>query len=671
MSDERRTDFREVLQKVIDNIFDDNIEVLIRALTDPTLTWLSEQLGSARHSPDLIRELLRLWIMQPNDENDAQVAAARKYFGWNAAAKNFNGIKPEFLDVIYLLPPRSYALIETLIPLLEHQLIEPPMQPKGMEIKTLFDIGTGTGLLIQILIEAGITGEMLGIEPASSLAGYASSRFKKPSGVQIAVKEIQNFDQPPASPQFQMALCYMVLHHVSDAEYERALRRIFRSLADGGLFVYTDKLCADINDENEPQAFDFTTAPVTLTLESGQEFDVQSAELSSVRPFQPHPPLIDEYLRPLKTAAEKLSKTGFLIQTAKPLNERVMMFVCRKPHAQVWINFAEMPTPEFRVALGKESQLTFDEGKPPYYWTYDILRAFYKDITREECPRKFKRDDTGFLRGIAYFSWEKASRLFLVRRAVPFDFHILSYSHVHDGWGSLGRMVEEFEKNTVKYVEEIGYSCLTRDAVQRTLPFQGDIEQLNYEAAMAVPIYNHSEISGYQLRGAFLLYLAKPEYVPIHTGISWERQLVEKFQDLNNLMNAALNQQDKTLEIVDSSSTTCAKWEKLAKERPDVVIARLEIKIKIIDTEDIAGASLGLLKVCSNIQALLSGGECFSVLDDRSIKNGKATILVAARYLISYDEIRENILTAVGTAAEDYGPLFYKCTRLGLEPPMD
>ena len=667
MQDVKITELREVLGTTIDEILNKNIVALIRALAETELAWLSQYLISAMHSPDLIRELLRLWVMQPNDEEDAQVTAVRKYLGWNPNAKNFNGLKPEFLDVIYLLPPRNYALIETLAPLLEHQQIKPLVQSDGTEIKTLFDIGTGTGLLIQILIEAGVTGEMLGIEPASSLAGYASERFKKPSGVQIAIKKIQDFEQ--SNSQFEMALCYMVLHHVSDAEYGMALRRIFRTLADGGLFVYTDKLCADINDKNEALAFDFTTAPVTLTLDSGQEFDVQSAELSSVRPFQPHPPLIDEYPRTLKTAAEKLSETGFLIQSAKPLNERVMLFVCRKPHAQVWIDFAQKPNPDFRQALGKAAQLTFDDGNSPYYWTYDTLRAFYKDITGEECPKK--REDTKFLRGIAYFSWEKASRLFLVRRAVPFDFHILSYSHVHDGWGSLGRMVEEFEKNTVKYVEEIGYSCLTRDAVQRTLPFQGDIEQLNYEAAMAVPIYKNNEVSGYQLRGAFLLYLAKPEYVPIHTGSLWQEQLVEKFKELNDLMNDALDQQEKSLKIVDSSTTICTKWEKLAKERPDVVIARLEIKIEIIDPQDTNAASLGLLKVCSNIQALLSGSECFSVLDDRNIKSGKATILVAARYLISYDEIRENILTAVGTAAEDYRPLFYKCTRLGLEAPMD
>src|SRR5207244_7747324 len=124
------------------------------------------------------------------------------------------------------------------------------------------------------------------------------------------------------------------------------------------------------------------------------------------------------------------------------------------------------------------------------HWTYQVIGARYKDITREECPDKFNKEDrTGFLKGIAYFSWERASRLFLVRRARPFDFHILSYSHVHEGWGSLGRMVKDFEYNSADYVKNKGYSCLTRDAVQRTLPLQDDIEYLDYEAAMAMPIY--------------------------------------------------------------------------------------------------------------------------------------------------------------------------------------
>jgi ubiquinone/menaquinone biosynthesis C-methylase UbiE len=659
VQDEKAANLRQAVQGIIDQILYHNVGELITSLRDPSLVWLAEQLHSAKQSPDLIRELFRRWVMKPDDENDPRVASAREYLGWNTEATDFDPLKPEFLDVIYLLPPRNYALLETLVPVLERQ-IEVIKQGEDIEIKTLFDIGTGTGLLIQLLREAGLTGEMVGIEPAPSLASYASKRFDK-SGVQILIEKIQDYQ---ANQRFHIAICYMVLHHLNDAHYDRALRSIFRTLAEGGLFVYTDKMCLDTNAKNEPQPFDFTTAAVTLTLDSGQEFDVQSAELNSVVPFQPHPPLVEEYQRTLKTAAEKLSETGFLIQSTKPLNKWVMLFVCRKPHAQIWIDFAQEPNPAFAEALVTAVQMTRVEGKSPYNWTSEVLRALYKDITTEECPAK--KEDTKFLKGIAYFSWEKASRLFLVRRAVPFDFHILSYSHVHDGWGTLGRMVEEFENDTNKYVEDIGYSCLTRDAVQRTLPFQGDIDYLNYQAAMAVPIYKVSELGGYQLRGAFLLYLAKPEYVPIHTGSQWQKNLVKKFKKLNHLMNEALNEQEISLAIEDSSTIICDKWKKLAKERPDLVIARLEIRIKM-PQQKVANAYLGLLKVCSNVQALLSGSKFFSVLDDRDIKKGKATILVAAKYRTSYDEIRESILTAVGSVAESYRPLYYQCTDLGKE----
>src|SRR5687767_896914 len=102
MQDGKAASLREAVQGIIDQILYQNVEELIGALTDPTLMWLSEQLNSAKHSPDLIRELFRLWVMKPENEKDIRVAAAREYLGWNTNARDFNGLKPEFLDVIYL-----------------------------------------------------------------------------------------------------------------------------------------------------------------------------------------------------------------------------------------------------------------------------------------------------------------------------------------------------------------------------------------------------------------------------------------------------------------------------------------------------------------------------------------------------------------------------------------
>lgn len=676
MNNTRTTDPdpRRVLRTALDETLAENVELLIDAIrkeaqdTNFELQWFATQLEFGKSSPDLLREVFLVWVMRPNDKNDPRVIAARKFLRWSTSARDFDKLRPQFLDVIYLLPPRDFAVIETLVPLLEHRPSELPQQPQGPEMKTLFDIGTGTGLLIQILRKAGLSGKMVGIDPASNLTNYAFEKFKDLCpDVDITIHTIQDYKN--YNQQFQTALCYMVLHHVptdmEDGQYKGALSKIFDVLAEGGTFVYTDKLSAELIEGQEPKAFDFKTAPDLLMLKSGQELIVEQAELTSVRPFQPHPQSLQEYPRDWKKAAEILSKTGFLIQSAKPLNERVVLFVCRKPHTSNWVRFAENPAPEFRLAW-TENNLPRLEEHAPYQWTIKLLEALYRDVTGEkECPKTFEKIATGFLRGIAYFSWEKASRLFLVRRAVPFDFHILSYSHVHEGWGSLGRMVEEFEKDPKDYVENIGYSCLTRDAVQRTLPFQGDIEHLKYEAAMAIPIYNGNSDKGYQLRGAFLFYLAKPEFVPLHTGSDWQKLLIGKFKKLNEVMNYALDWQEEQLKVTDSARVIFEKWETLAREKRDVVIGRLEIKIDLKEhPQKPAG---GLPDLCSKIQALLSGSEFFSVLNESNIQNGQAIILVAARYGISYEEIRENILMAIGTAAESYGSFSYSCKRLGHE----
>jgi SAM-dependent methyltransferase len=570
--------------------------------------------------------------------------------------------------VIYLLPPRKSAVIETLVVLLETKKNDLLTTLNGTRSRSLFDIGTGTGILMRILRRVGIEGEMLGIDPARKLASYAKSKFMDDPEVTIRVGKIEEFSRQ-SEERFQMALCYMVLHHVRD--YRKALKNVFDALVEGGLFVYTDKLYVRFPKSGEPEKIDFTTAPETLLLESGQEFEIQPAKLTSVQPFKPHPEKVTEYDRRWKDVAETLSKIGFLIQCAKPLNENVILFVCRKPHSEIWSNFARAKVSNFSKALktrvraaNKEAPVTIEAPHPPYHFTLKVLEALYKDITGEECPKTMEESGKGFLKGIAYFSWEKASRLFLVRRAVPFDFHILSYSHVHEGWGSLGRMLEEFEKEPVRYVEKTGYSCLTRDAIQRTLPFQGDIKHLNYEAAMAIPIYRVDRVNGHKLRGAFLFYLAKPEHVPLHTGSYWQSLLVKKFEKLNVVVNRALNKQAHNLKITDSAAAIRNKWRKLARERPEVVIAQLVISAKPSKGRGKIDPHV-FSDVCSKIQAQLSGSECFSVLDDRELVKRQAAILVAARFGISYDEIRERILAVIGSAAEDHGSFFYKCERLG------
>lgn len=668
-------DFRLQLRRVIGTLRETNVQTLIDSLRDyakpgDPLESFADHLLSARSSADLLRELFRTWILEPTDNADPTVVALRSFFGWSDRATDFDELRPEFLDVIYLLPPRDYAIAETLLPFLDYMRLEIPTPPAGAQSRTLLDVGTGTGLLLQILRTLGMIGAISGLDPAPKMAEYAHRRLREPEAAEIAINKIQNFRKD--SPSFQSVLCYMVMHHISDEnhneEYRRALRSIFDALEEGGLFVYTDKLWAE-REGTELHAFDFKTPMIPWDLKSGQELDIEPAELNAIAPFRPHPHTVPEYTRTWDEAAEMLSQEGFLIQRAKPLNERVFLFVCRKPHIATWSKFAQKPSPQFVEALTLVTQTKADvpQKHAPYNWTFSCLAALYEDITEQRCPdRNLSADETvsesHFLRGVAYFSWEKASRLFLVRRARPFDFHILSYSYVHAGWGSLGRMVEDFERHPIEYTKEKGYSSLNRDSVQRTLPFQGDIKSLQYEAAMAVPVYHPDT---YELRGAFLFYLAKREYVPLHTGSELQRGLVTQFQHLNKLMNLALDWQEKRLGVRDSAREIVNNWEKLAEDNDgaNVVIAKLNVLFATADLQP--GDYHSLSALCSRIQALLSSSECFSVLDEREMAQGKASILVAARVDLSFEDIRDKILAAVGAAAEKCGPFSYTCRRLG------
>jgi SAM-dependent methyltransferase len=671
-----RADLRSALRRQISDARDIHVAKLVEALTaagketqaDSHLEWFATQLSSARRAPDLLRELFRTWLIEPPDDHSPTVMSLRQFFGWREGAVDFDDLRPDLLDVIYLLPPRDYAVVETLLPVLEHIPSALIRVGEGAANPGLLDVGTGTGVLMRILRASGVKGPYVGIDPARRLARYASETLQQFTDVKVTTERIEDLQEQ--HPRFQQVVCYMVLHHVSDQnddeDYRRALRAMFDQMEEGGVLVYTDKLWAIRGVGGTLYGFDFITSATREDLESGQELEILPAELDAVRSFQPHPKSVPEYQRTWKDAAEKLSHAGFLIERAKPLNECVFQFVCRKPQLSSWRKFALNPKSEFPNALERRKIVADANRQAPYQWTFKCLAALYEDITGETCPDKLltAEETVGkghFLRGIAYFSWEKASRLFLVRRARPFDFHVLSYSHVHAGWGSLGRMVEEFEADYEDYIKRKGYTCLTRDAVQRTLPFLGDIDTLRYEAAMAVPIYRPED---HEMRGAFLLYLAKREYVPLHTGSLLQADLVTKFQELNRGMNDALDWQEEALDIQNSADAVRRKWEKLvqAPGGEDLVIAKLSLELS--EHEQTEKTARSLSDLGSRIQALLSSSECFSVLDERQRHTGKIAVLVAARFGLAFDDIRDNILSAVGAAAEGCSPLSYRCCAL-------
>src|ERR1051325_9726362 len=93
------------------------------------------------------------------------------------------------------------------------------------------------------------------------------------------------------------------------------------------------------------------------------------------------------------------------------------------------------------------------------------------------------------LRAIAYFSWEKERRVFLVRRVYPTHFDFLSYSHVPEGSGALGVMIDEVLAKKYRKKNKI-YTPIFDVRDRKTLvPYLREVERLEYNSILVLPIF--------------------------------------------------------------------------------------------------------------------------------------------------------------------------------------
>lgn len=670
---------------------------LVSKLEDEGEEGFAAELGSATDDSDLLCELIRARIIAPT--NNTASSRIRQTVGWNVATGAFNGLLPEYWDLVSLLPSRERAVRRTLRSLMEDQLAE-----EGQ----LLDAGCGTGLLASLLVAVNYPGHILGYDTNTAWKTFAAAR-----GLKRFTAEDRDITTIREEEKFDAIVCYMVLHHVpGQHDWQEALRRFFVALKPNGVFAYTD-VVSPVNSGTEPLAI---SAPeLTVGLRSGQLLHIPPVRLPARRHFKPHPDDAKlEKFREWQEVAQELSLAGFAIEKMDVVDEVTVHFKCRKPDLHLWTNYTSMGDSQ-RESLRVLELLDAQEGaevfrkRSPYQFTLPVMAALWHDLMGEgsvfmegEYPwwRKERREsecstsqdvrqgarrietpavnlnpssppsleDEVEVRAIAFFSWEPDSRQFLVRRAWPHHFHIISYSSVFAGWGSLGRMVEEFENNPKQYIRLKGYSFLDRGDLQRTLPFAGDFESLKYEAALAIPVADDPDGDHPRLLGSYLVYLRRKGLVPVHTGSDYHKEFNRQLRELARKTASILGKQDRAFQYsaeVSREQATAKEWRRLVdtSEGSGLVIAELLLTIEGGSATDPGGNPHLLDVLCAGLVAMLSGPETCTIRDqaaaaavakrqevDLRDSNQTACLLIAARPGMTFDALHERILALIGPA---------------------
>jgi tRNA (cmo5U34)-methyltransferase len=114
-----------------------------------------------------------------------------------------------------------------------------------MEDPSILDIGAGTGLLSQRLLEAYPGAAITLLDISEKMLGVARERFRGRENVRFIVADYREAD---LGGPFHAVCSALSIHHLERDEKRDLYRRIFRALGEGGVFVNADEVAGETDE---------------------------------------------------------------------------------------------------------------------------------------------------------------------------------------------------------------------------------------------------------------------------------------------------------------------------------------------------------------------------------------------------------------------------------------
>jgi trans-aconitate methyltransferase len=105
------------------------------------------------------------------------------------------------------------------------------------------DLGCGSGLVAQMVLDRSATARIFGVDSSAAMLDLARERLA-PYGdrVNLAEGDLTAIDRVDAPSGCGAAIAVQSLHHLTEREYQAAVRWTFAHLAPGGWFFIVDRL---------------------------------------------------------------------------------------------------------------------------------------------------------------------------------------------------------------------------------------------------------------------------------------------------------------------------------------------------------------------------------------------------------------------------------------------
>lgn len=112
----------------------------------------------------------------------------------------------------------------------------------------VLDIGSGTGLFADCLLEKYPNAKLTLIDVSEEMLHIAKQRFQNNPNVTCIVADYTTYD---FSKPFDIIISALSIHHLNAAQKQALYKRCYASLCDGGVFVNADQVLSEFAEIEE------------------------------------------------------------------------------------------------------------------------------------------------------------------------------------------------------------------------------------------------------------------------------------------------------------------------------------------------------------------------------------------------------------------------------------
>jgi tRNA (cmo5U34)-methyltransferase len=114
-----------------------------------------------------------------------------------------------------------------------------PLLDRSLSLKTVLDIGAGTGLFTQFIYQQRPDLHFTLLDISGEMLAVAKERFSKADNVEYVEAD---FSHNPIDQKYDLIISGLAIHHLENSQKEFLYRNIYQALNPGGIFINADQV---------------------------------------------------------------------------------------------------------------------------------------------------------------------------------------------------------------------------------------------------------------------------------------------------------------------------------------------------------------------------------------------------------------------------------------------